>query len=145
MGAPPGHGHTLRFLDARLDAESASLARGYGAVCAFVNDKLDAPVMERLAALGVKCVAMRCAGFNNVDLKAAARLEIPVVRVPAYSPYAVAEHALGLMLALAKNIGVTDHAMRRDRNLERFAYTGRGLRGRTQAVLWAIFRARRPV
>ena len=94
-----GH-HTLRFLEPHLDEETCSLAAGFDAVCVFVNDTLNAAVLETIAAFGVKLVALRCAGFNNVDLVAAARLRIGVVRVPAYSPHAVAEHAAGLVLML---------------------------------------------
>src|ERR1044071_6992512 len=93
--------HMLRFLEPHLSAETVSLAAGFDAVCVFVNDTLDAAVLETMAAFGVKLIALRCAGFNNVDLKAAARLGLTVVRVPAYSPYAVAEHTLALILALA--------------------------------------------
>ena len=92
--------HDLTFLEARLAPETASLAAGGGVVCAFVNDVLSAPVLETLAEHNVELVALRCAGFNNVDLKAANRLGIAVGRVPAYSPHAVAEHALALMLTL---------------------------------------------
>lgn len=88
------------WFEPRLNLETASLAAGHSVVCVFVNDLLDAPVLRKLASSGVKLVALRCAGFNNVDLKAAGNCGISVVRVPAYSPYAVAEHALGLMLCL---------------------------------------------
>lgn len=88
------------WFEPRLNNETASLAAGHSVACVFVNDLLDAPVLRKLASCGVKLVALRCAGFNNVDLKAAAECGIGVVRVPAYSPYAVAEHALGLMLCL---------------------------------------------
>src|SRR4051795_9050451 len=81
-------GHDLRFLEPRLTAATAVLAHGAAAVCPFVNDDLGAPVLEALAAGGTRLVALRCAGFNNVDLKAAARLGIAVARVPAYSPHA---------------------------------------------------------
>ena len=98
------HGHELHFFDARLDAETALLARGMPAVCAFVNDRLDRPVLTRLAAGGTRLAAMRCAGFNNVDLRAAAELGIAVARVPAYSPHAVAEHTVAMMLTLNRQI-----------------------------------------
>lgn len=88
------------WLEPRLSPETATLAAGHDVVCAFVNDQLDADVLKRLASQGVKVLAMRCAGFNNVDLKAATANGIAVVRVPAYSPYAVAEHTLGLILCL---------------------------------------------
>lgn len=88
------------WFEPRLTLETASLAVGHSVVCVFVNDLLDAAVLRKLASCGVKLVALRCAGFNNVDLKAASECGIAIVRVPAYSPYAVAEHALGLMLCL---------------------------------------------
>lgn len=97
-------GHELTFFEPRLSDETADLARGFDAVCIFVNDAADTPVLTRLAEIGVRLVALRCAGFNNVDLVAAERLGLTVVRVPAYSPYAVAEHTVGLMLALNRRI-----------------------------------------
>lgn len=92
--------HSLAFLEPRLSEQTAKLAAGSKAVCAFVNDVLDAPVLEALSTLGVRLIALRCAGFNNVDLEAAHRLGLVVARVPAYSPNAVPEHALALMLTL---------------------------------------------
>ncbi|MEX2501891.1 MAG: 2-hydroxyacid dehydrogenase [Trueperaceae bacterium] len=97
-------GHELTFLEPRLTAATASLASGHDAVCAFVNDVLDAAALTVLADLGVRVVALRSAGFNHVDLDAAQRLGLEVVRVPAYSPHAVAEHALALILALNRKI-----------------------------------------
>jgi D-lactate dehydrogenase len=73
-------------------------------VCAFVNDEISAGTLEKLADEGIELIALRCSGFNNVDLKAAAKLNIRVARVPAYSPHAVAEHTLGLMLGLNRNL-----------------------------------------
>ncbi|MDI1296936.1 MAG: 2-hydroxyacid dehydrogenase, partial [bacterium] len=81
-------GHDLYFLEPRLDESTARLADGFAGVCVFVNDRLDAVVLAALAAGGTKLIALRCAGYNNVDLKAAARLGLTVVRVPAYSPHA---------------------------------------------------------
>jgi D-lactate dehydrogenase len=98
--ANAGHRFDLNFLETRLAAESASLAAGHDAVCVFVNDTVEESVLRTLADLNVRLIALRCSGFNNVALKKAAELGIAVVRVPAYSPYAVAEHTLGLMLAL---------------------------------------------
>src|SRR5262245_10465306 len=89
-----------RFLEFRLARDTAPTAQGAQAVCVFVNDQLDRPCLEALAAQGVKLVALRCTGFNNVDLAAARELKLPVTRVPVYSPYAVAEHAVALLLAL---------------------------------------------
>lgn len=90
----------MNFLEPKLDIDTLRLAEGHDAVCVFVNDTLDAPVIQGLADMGIKTIALRCAGFNNVDIRRAYELGIHVVRVPAYSPYAVAEHALGMILAL---------------------------------------------
>ncbi|NDJ16549.1 2-hydroxyacid dehydrogenase [Myxacorys almedinensis] len=98
------HEHELVFLEPRLSRETALLAKGFLAVCVFVNDQLDAHVLEVLAGHGTRLIALRCAGFNNVDLKAAAKLGMTIARVPAYSPYAVAEHTVGLMLTLNRKI-----------------------------------------
>ncbi|HSA02590.1 MAG TPA: 2-hydroxyacid dehydrogenase, partial [Candidatus Paceibacterota bacterium] len=87
-----------RFLEFRLTRETAPLAQGAHAVCVFVNDQLDRRCLEVLAAQGVKLVALRCTGFNNVDVAAAKALNLVVTRVPVYSPYAVAEHAVALLL-----------------------------------------------
>ena len=96
--------HELTYVDHHLDVHSAPAADGHDAVCAFVNDVLSRPVLEALAERGVHMVAMRCAGYNNVDLEAAEELGMTVARVPAYSPYAVAEHTVALMLALNRRI-----------------------------------------
>lgn len=94
----------LRYLEARLSAETVSLAAGADAICVFVNDVVDEAVIGRLAAGGTRTVALRCAGFNNVDLRAAAAHGIRVGRVPAYSPEAVAEHTVAMMLSLNRKI-----------------------------------------
>lgn len=99
-----GGRHELRFLEPRLSAETASLAAGFTAVCVFVNDHLDAGVIETLAKSGTRLVALRCAGYNNVDLAAAREHRMAVTRVPAYSPFAVAEHTVGLILALNRKL-----------------------------------------
>jgi D-lactate dehydrogenase len=99
-----GHGHDLTFLEPRLDATTARLADGFEAVCLFVNDVADAQTLDRLAELGVRLLLLRSAGFNNVDLDAAAARGITVSRVPAYSPYAVAEHTVALMLAVERRL-----------------------------------------
>jgi D-lactate dehydrogenase len=105
FGQAPGHDRiTWRFHDFRLSADTASAARGARAVCLFVNDHADRPCLEQLATLGVRLIALRCAGYNNVDLDAARGLGLAVVRVPAYSPHAVAEHAVGLLLTLNRKI-----------------------------------------
>ena len=94
------YGFNIKFLEVQLNEQTAGLARESDAVCAFVNDRLGAPIIRQLANAGVKAIALRCAGFNNVDLAAAKELGIKVVRVPAYSPNAVAEHAVAMILAL---------------------------------------------
>src|SRR5678809_1051107 len=86
--------HELLFFEVQLNEQTTVLARGCNAVCAFVNDRLNAAVLNALKEMGVKIIAQRCAGFNNVDIVAANENKIAVVRVPAYSPHAVAEHAL---------------------------------------------------
>ncbi len=97
-------GHEITYFDTRLVRETVKLAEGYECVCVFVNDRVDASVLIALAAQGTRLVALRCAGFNNVDINSAKELGVAVVRVPAYSPYAVAEHTVGLMLALNRKI-----------------------------------------
>ena len=97
-------GHELTFFETRLQAATSALAAGYPAVCVFVNDRLDEPTLRALHDGGTRLVALRSAGFNNVDLEAAARIGLRVVRVPEYSPYAVAEHAFALLLALVRKI-----------------------------------------
>ena len=127
-------GHQIDYFEARLDASTATLAEGYGAVCVFVNDRVDAAVLEALAEGGVTLVALRCAGFNNVDLEAAERLGVAVVRVPAYSPEAVAEFTVGLMLALDRNIPRA-WARVRENNFALDGLIGRNLSGRTAGVV----------
>jgi D-lactate dehydrogenase len=96
--------HEIHYFEARLTPETCSLAKGFGAVCVFVNDEVNNTVLHAMAKGGVKLLALRSAGFNHVDLQAAAKLNITVARVPAYSPHAVAEHALALILALNRHI-----------------------------------------
>jgi D-lactate dehydrogenase len=97
-------GHELMFYEARLTCDTYALAKEFPAVCVFVNDKLDASVIEELAEGGTRLIALRSAGYNNVDLKATATYGIQVVRVPAYSPYAVAEHTVALLLTLNRKV-----------------------------------------
>ncbi|NRP53209.1 D-lactate dehydrogenase [Marinobacterium sp. xm-v-242] len=97
-------GHEVMFEEVHLNRKTAELAAGFDAVVVFVNDQLDESCLERLAELSVKTVALRCAGYNNVHLDAAKRLGLSVVRVPAYSPYAVAEHALTLLMTLNRHV-----------------------------------------
>jgi len=124
----------LTWIASHLDPHTAGLAFGHQAVCAFVNDDLSRPTLERLAQLGVRLVAMRCAGYNNVDLKVAEQLGISVVRVPAYSPHAVAEHALALILTLNRK---THRAFNRVRegNFSLSGLVGFDLYGNTAGVV----------
>jgi D-lactate dehydrogenase len=98
------YGHKLVFLEPRLTPETVSLARDFPALCIFVNDKLDSDIIAELAQSGTRLIALRCAGFNNVDLVAAETHGIAVVRVPEYSPHAVAEHTVALLLALNRKL-----------------------------------------
>ncbi len=96
--------HEVRYFEPHLNEETVALAAGFGVVCVFVNDRVNASVIQKLASLGVRLIALRCAGYNNVDLKAAGKHGITVSRVPGYSPYAVAEHTIGLMLSLNRKL-----------------------------------------
>ena len=97
-------GHEMVFVENRLREDTAALATGCPAICAFVNDVLDGAVLRALHAGGTRFIAMRCAGYNNVDLPVARELGVKIARVPAYSPYAVAEHAVALLLALNRHV-----------------------------------------
>ncbi|KQQ17982.1 hydroxyacid dehydrogenase [Methylobacterium sp. Leaf123] len=132
--AAAGEPHRLRYLEARLTHESAPLTQGAAAVCAFVNDVLDRPVLEVLAASGTRMVALRSAGFNNVDLPAASDLGIAVGRVPAYSPDAVAEHTVALILALNRKIHRA-YARVREGNFALEGLLGFDLKGRTAGIV----------
>ncbi|MGL4639473.1 MAG: 2-hydroxyacid dehydrogenase, partial [Shewanella sp.] len=97
-------GAQIEYFDYRLCMQTVKLAEGFEIICAFVNDSLNEEVLTELAKGGTKIIAMRCAGFNNVDLVAAKRLGMQVVNVPAYSPESVAEHTVALMLTLNRKI-----------------------------------------
>ncbi len=128
------YGLELVFQASHLNRENVALARGAQIVCIFVNDTADAETIRGLAEEGVKLIALRCAGFNNVDLKAAAQYGIPVVRVPAYSPHAVAEYAVTLMLALNRK---TYRAVwrTRDGNFSLHGLLGFDMYGKTVGVI----------
>ncbi len=128
-------GHlTIAYHDARLDPTTAAYAAGADVVCGFVNDDVGRDTLTVLADLGVRGIALRCAGFNNVDLAAAAELGVPVVRVPAYSPNAVAEHTLALILALNRHIHRA-HNRVRDRNFSLDGLVGFDMAGKTATVI----------
>ncbi len=126
--------YNIDFFDFHLTEKTALSAKGYDVVCAFVNDTLNAKVITTLKECGVKLIAMRCAGYNNVDLKTAARLGIPVVRVPAYSPHSVAEHAVALLMALTRRIPQA-YMRTRTGNFTLSGLTGRDLHGLTACVV----------
>lgn len=133
-GANASGGHRLTYLETRLLPETAAAADGADAVCAFVNDDLGAEVLQILAAQGIRLVALRCAGFNNVDLAAARDLGITVARVPEYSPFAVAEHTVTLILALNRKIHRA-YARVREGNFALEGLLGFDLHGRTIGVV----------
>lgn len=126
--------HELTFLEPRLTAHTAPLAEGFDAVCAFVNDHLDAAALEELQRVGVRLIALRSAGFNHVDVEAAERLGLPVVRVPEYSPHAVAEHAVALLMTLNRK---THRAFARVReaNFSLEGLVGFDLHGKTVGIV----------
>lgn len=126
--------HDIIYFEAPLHEQTADLAKGCNAVCLFVNDTLNATVLTKLAALGIQLAALRCAGFNNVDLAAAKANHIRVVRVPAYSPHAVAEHAVALVLTLNRKTHKAYNRIREGNfSLERL--TGFDLFGKTVGVI----------
>ncbi|KAJ4594812.1 hypothetical protein HRR84_006086 [Exophiala dermatitidis] len=122
------------FHDVILNEKTAVLATGCDAVCVFVNDQVDAPVLEKLAKAGIKLVTLRCAGYNNVDTKAATSLGITVLRVPAYSPYSVAEFTVGLLLALDRKLCRAWLRIRLD-NFSLDGLLGRDLHGKVVGIL----------
>lgn len=126
--------HELHFFDAPLEMDTVSLAKGCPAVCIFVNDTANAEVLQALAAGGTKLVALRCTGFNNVDLAAAAKYGIKVVRVVSYSPHSVAEHAVALLQALNRKIHRA-YNRTRDSNFALDGLMGFDLHGKTVAVI----------
>lgn len=130
----PGHGHELCFYETRLTPDTARLADGSPAVCVFVNDDLGAASLESLAGNGVRLVALRSAGFNHVDLTTAQRLGVTVVRVPRYSPHAVAEHCVGLVLSLNRHIHRAYNRVR-ESNFSLAGLLGFDLHGRTVGVV----------
>ncbi len=124
----------LHFQPARLSLDTAALAHGYEVVCPFINDDLSAPVLEQLADGGTQLIALRSAGFNHVDLPAAKRLGLSVVRVPAYSPHAVAEHAVALILALNRRLHQA-YNRTREGDFTLHGLTGFDLVGKTVGVV----------
>jgi len=126
--------HEINFYEVQLNEQTVDLAKGSDAVCAFVNDRLNAAVIKTLAQNGTKVIAQRCAGFNNVDLGAAKENKITVVRVPAYSPHAVAEHALALIMTLNRKTHKAYNRVR-EGNFSLDRLTGFDLYGKTVGVI----------
>jgi D-lactate dehydrogenase len=127
-------GHRITYFDVPLERETVALASAHDAVCIFVNDKADAGVLEALSRGKTRLVALRCTGFNNVDLQAAARFGLKVVRVVTYSPYSVAEHAVALLLAVNRKIHRA-YNRTRDSNFSLDGLMGFDLHGKTVAVV----------
>lgn len=126
-------GIEIKYFEAKLNEDTVGLARGYDAVCAFVNDMVDRAVIDRLVEMGIRVLALRCAGFNNVDVKYAIG-KIHVLRVPAYSPYAVAEHAIALLLTSIRRIHKA-YIRSRDFNFSLSGLMGFDLHGKTVGVI----------
>jgi D-lactate dehydrogenase len=126
--------HEITYFEPRLTSATVALAFGYRAVCAFVNDRLDERVLASLSDGGTRLIALRSAGYNHVDLAAAALLGLPIVRVPEYSPYAVAEHAVALVLALNRKIHRA-YARVREWNFSLDGLVGFDLHGKTVGVV----------
>lgn len=129
-------GHDIEFFETRLSEATAALAADFDAVCIFVNDAADEACLKILAEGGVKHLALRCAGFNNVDLEAASHLGIKVTRVPAYSPHAVAEHTIALLLTLNRKIHRAYQRVR-EHNFSLSGLVGFDLHGKTVGILGA--------
>lgn len=128
------HGHDLVFFEPRLNQETSALAAGFPAVCIFVNDQLDATALATIAKGGTRLIALRSAGFNHIDLRAAQDFGLTAVRVPAYSPYAVAEHTVGLILALNRKI-YRAYNRAREGNFALEGLLGFDLHGRTAGIV----------
>ena len=126
-------GFDIKYFETKLNEDTVELASGYDAVCVFVNDTINATVIDRLCELGIKIVALRCAGFNNVDIKYAFG-RIHVLRVPAYSPYAVAEHTMAMLLTSIRRIHKA-YIRTRDFNFSLAGMTGFDLHGKTVGVI----------
>lgn len=134
LDASEGAGIDWRFLEFRLSKDTAATAKGSTAVCVFVNDHVDRECLEILKANGIKLVALRCTGFNNVDLTAAKELGITVTRVPVYSPYAVAEHAVALLLTLNRKVHRSFNRVR-ELNFSLDGLVGFDLHGKTAGIV----------
>lgn len=126
--------HTITYFEAQLNSQTVNLAKGYTAICVFVNDQLTEAVINELAKIGVRIIALRCAGFNNVYMQAAKESNITVVRVPAYSPHAVAEHALALIMTLNRKTHKAYNRVR-EGNFSLDRLTGFDIYGKTVGII----------
>lgn len=127
------HGITFKYYETKLNEDTVELAHGFDGVCIFVNDTVNAAVIDQLCAFGVRVIALRCAGFNNVDIRHACG-KLHVVRVPAYSPYAVAEHAMAMLLTSIRRIHKA-YIRTKDFNFSLNNLTGFDLHGKTMGVV----------
>ncbi len=127
-------GFDISFLDVQLNEQTATLAAGADAVCAFVNDRINETIIQQLTSSGIKILALRSAGFNNVDLRAAQAHNLTVVRVPAYSPHAVAEHAVAMIMTLNRKIHKAYNRIR-EQNFSLNGLLGFDLYGKTVGVI----------
>jgi D-lactate dehydrogenase len=130
----PDSGHSFSYFEAKLDIHTLSMAEDHQVICSFVNDPIDAVILEKINQLGIKLIALRCAGYNHVDLNTAAQYDIKIVRVPAYSPEAVAEHAMALILTLARKTHKAYNRVR-DNNFSIEGLTGFNIHGKTVGVI----------
>lgn len=130
----PEYAHEFFYLEAKLDEKTVSLAEGFDAICSFVNDHLDETVLKKMADIKIKNIVLRCAGYNQVDLKMASELGIRICRVPAYSPEAVAEHAVALLLTLSRKTHKAYNRVR-ENNFSLEGLTGFNINGKTVGVI----------
>ena len=130
------YNYSFSFFQTKLNSKTVSLAAGFNAVCVFVNDKLDENVIAELKSIGISLIVLRCAGFNNVDLAACKKHNVTVARVPAYSPYAVAEHAVALMMTLNRRMHRANNRVR-EGNFSLNGFVGFDMHGKTAGIIGA--------
>ena len=126
--------HEFSFFDAQLDYKTVTLAEGHEVICSFVNDRIDEYILKKLSQIGIKLIALRCAGYNQVDLQSAKKYGVRVVRVPAYSPEAVAEHAFAILLTLVRKTHKAYNRVR-ENNFSLEGLTGSNIHGKTIGVI----------
>ncbi|SFT64970.1 D-lactate dehydrogenase [Algoriphagus locisalis] len=130
----PESSHDFTYFEPKLDHNTVALAKGFDAICTFVNDHLDEKTLKKLSKLGVNTIVLRCAGYNQVDLKTAAELGFKICRVPAYSPEAVAEHALALLMTLSRKTHKAYNRVR-ENNYSLEGLSGFNINGKTAGVI----------